>query len=46
MLAAMEGNTEVVIQLLEAGANIDLPSTEVYIMYSTPVLYSMGISSA
>ena len=29
MYAAMEGHTEVVTQLLQAGANIDLLSTEV-----------------
>ena len=36
MLAANEGHTEVVTQLLEAGANTDLLLTEVY---TTPVLY-------
>ena len=30
MWAAMEGHTEVVSQLLEAGANIDLQSTKVH----------------
>ena len=30
MLAAYEGHTEVVTQLLEAGANTDLQTTEVY----------------
>ena len=30
MLAAMEGHTEVATQLLEAGANTDLQTTEVY----------------
>ena len=33
MLAAAEGHTEVVAQLLEAGANTDLLSAEVYTNY-------------
>ena len=36
--AASEGHTEVVTQLLVAGANTDLQSTEVEII-TTPVLY-------